>query len=472
MSATTTEEKKGQSVLCLGAGLVTAPGVRYLCDAGFSVTVASRTVSKAEKIVEGLKLGTAVQLDVTDEKQADQLEKLIQEHDLVISLLPWTQHVPVCKLALKHKVHFATTSYISDEMEALDADFKAAGVVCFNECGVDPGLDHMSAMKIIDTVHAEGGKIHSFLSYCGGLPCPDDNNNPFGYKFSWSPKGVLLAAKRVAKYLVDGEEKTLDGQPGGMIYDVFLEDKSVPNVGPPLKGDWPAAFESHPNGDSLKYIDVYRIPEVKTLIRGTYRSAGWCPTMKAVALLGLLKDDDTTAQKGKSYLSFICNVLGQPAETSAADVKAFIAKKLSLKVDDPIIGKLEWLGLFSTDKNVVKDTCIDALCDLFFDNPKFWYGEGERDMIAMHHTFEVEKKDGSKEKITSTMVDYGIKNGDTSMSRTVSLPLAIVIKRILNGDAKELEGVCRPTTAATYLPVLKEMEESYGVKFVEKTTPL
>lgn len=466
------EEKNNQSILCLGAGLCTAPGVRYLCEAGYSVTVASRTVSKAEAIVAGLKTGSAIQLDVTDEKQIDQLEKLIQEHDLVISLLPWTQHVPVCKLALKHKTHFATTSYISDEMETLDADFKAAGVVCFNECGVDPGLDHMSAMKIIDEIHAAGGKIDTFLSYCGGLPCPDDNNNPFGYKFSWSPKGVLLAAKRVAKYLENGEEKKLDGNPGGMIYDVFQEDKSVPNVGPKLEGEWPAAFECHPNGDSVKYVDIYGIPEVKNFVRGTYRSFGWCPTMKAVTLLGLLKDDDVTALKGKSYLAFLNNALGQPEETTAAALKTFVANKLSLKEDDPIFEKLEWLGLFSTEKKVAKDTCIDALCDLFFDNPKFWYAEGERDMIAMHHTFIVEKKDGSKEKITSTMVNYGIKNGDTSMSRTVSLPLAMMVNRILKGEATELAGVCRPITAASYNPILEEMEKSYGVKFVEKTTAL
>jgi len=443
-----------------------------LCDAGFNVTVASRTVSKAEKIVDGLKSGSAVELDVTDEKQAGKLEQLVKEHDLVISLLPWTQHVPVCKLALKHKTHFATTSYISDEMQALDADFKAAGVLCFNECGVDPGLDHMSAMKIIDAVHAEGGKIETFLSYCGGLPCPDDNNNPFGYKFSWSPKGVLLAAKRVAKYLEEGKEKTLDGNVGSMIYDVFQEDSSVPNVGPPLTGEWPAFFECHPNGDSLKYINVYGIPEVKTIIRGTYRSAGWCPTMKAVTLLGLLKDDNVSALKGKSYLAFMNHAMNQPEDTTAADLRTFMANKLSLQADNPIFERLEWLGLFSTEKKVTKDTCIDALCDLFFDNPKFWYAEGERDMIAMHHTFVVEKKDGSKEKITSTMVDYGIKNGDTCMSRTVSLPLAIMVKRILNGDAKELEGVCRPVSAATYTPVLEEMEKSFGVTFVEKTTPL
>jgi len=409
---------------------------------------------------------------VCDEKQTAKLEELIQKHDVVISLLPWTQHFPVAKLALKHKTHFATTSYISDEMKELDADFKAAGVVCFNECGVDPGLDHMSIMKIVDQVRAEGGKIEKLLSYCGGLPCPDDNNSPFGYKFSWSPKGVLLAAKRVAQYKEDGVEKILDGNPGGMIYDVFLEDSSVPNVGSPLKGDWPAAFESHPNGDSNKFIPIYGIPEVQTIIRGTYRSFGWCVTMKTIATLGLLKDDDVSAFKGKNYLSFLSNALGQPEGTSTDDLKKVIAEKCSLTVDSPVFEKLEWLGLFSTDKKVTKDTCIDALCDLFFDNPKFWYAEGERDMIAMHHTVLVENKDGSKKKITSTMVDYGISNGDTSMSRTVSIPLAIMVKRILTGDATELSGVCRPTAKASYTPVLAELEKDFGITFVEKTVAL
>lgn len=451
----------------MGAGLVTAPGVKYLCENGIDVTVASRTVSKAEDIVKGLANGKAVALDVTQDADQARLEELIQSHDLTISLLPWTQHLPIAKLALKHKKHFCTTSYIADEMQALDADFKAAGIISLNEIGVDPGLDHMSAMKVIDEIHAKGGKVDSFTSYCGGLPCPDDNDNPFGYKFSWSPRGVLLAAIRKALYLEGGDKKELDGTPGKMIYDAAILDESVPNVGPQLKGEFPKGFECHPNGDSNKFIPIYNLPEAKTVIRGTYRTVGWCPTMKKITELGLLKEDDISAFKGKSY----CAMMAAKYGCAEDDLKKTVAAKAGLAVDDAIIGRLEWLGLFSKEKEVKQATSLDALCDLFIDNPALWYKPGERDMICMHHCFLVTTADGKKEKVTSTMIDYGIANGDTSMSRTVSLPLAIGIKKIFNGELKNT-GVVRPTTADIYLPILAEMETSFGITFHEKTTPL
>jgi len=349
----------------------------------------------------------------------------------------------------------------------MDAEFKEAGIISLNEIGVDPGLDHMSAVKIIDEVHAAGGKIESFTSYCGGLPCPDDNDNPFGYKFSWSPRGVLLAAIRRAFYLEDAQEKELDGTPGKMIYDAAILDESVPNVGAQLKGEFPKGFECHPNGDSVKFVPIYKIPECKTLIRGSYRTVGWCPTMKKITELGLLKEDDISAFKGKSYAEMMANKFGSTTD----GIKAAVAAKIGLPEDDAVIGRLEWLGLFSKDKLVKQDTPLDALCDLFLENPGFEYKAGERDMICMHHTFLIETKDGAKQKITSTMIDYGISGGDTSMSRTVSLPLAIAIKRIFSGELKNT-GVVRPTTSDIYLPILEEMQTKFGVTFHEKTTPL
>jgi saccharopine dehydrogenase-like NADP-dependent oxidoreductase len=278
---------------------------------------------------------------------------------------------------------------------------------------------------------------------------------------------VLLAAIRKAIFQEDGERKELDGTPGKMIYDKFFEDTSVPDVGPKIETAWPSSFECHPNGDSCKFLSIYKIPEAHTLIRGTYRSVGWCPTMKKVTELGLLKEDDISALKGKSYAEFLASKLG----CEAGNVKAATAEKLGLAVDDAIIGRLEWLGLFDQEKKVEAATTLDAVCDLFLNNPKFWYEPGETDMICMHHTFIVEKADGKKEKITSTMVDYGIKNGDTSMSRLVSLPLAIHIRRILKGEAKET-GVVRPVEAEIYNPILDEMEQKFNVKFHEVATPL
>ncbi len=239
----------------------------------------------------------------------------------------------------------------------------------------------------------------------------------------------------------------------------------MPNVGAPLeKATFPEAFESHPNGDSIKFKKIYDLPDCDTLIRGTYRTVGWCDTMRSIKNLGLLDQEPcATTSQGITSVKLLASVLG----TDEAGVKAAVAAKLAIEITDPIIDRLEWLGLFS-DKDVTAPTKIDALCRLFQENPKFWYADGERDMIAMHHTFKVENADGSKETRTSTLIDYGIKSGDTSMARTVTLPVAIAIRKILSGEIKNT-GVCRPTTADLYVPILKEME-SFGIKFTEKTT--
>eukprot|EP00038_Savillea_parva_P006705 m.165345 g.165345 ORF g.165345 m.165345 type:complete len:461 (+) comp12551_c0_seq1:40-1422(+) len=457
----------GKKVLILGAGLVAGPGIKYLAETGHEVTVASRTVARAEKLIKGLPNCTAVAVEVGNPEHNAKLEELVGATDIVVSLVPWTMHTPVAELAVKKNKHFASTSYISKDMEGMDGAFKANGKICFNECGVDPGLDHMSAAVVFDDVKSKGGKIKSFLSYCGGLPCPDDNNNPFGYKFSWSPRGVLLAAVREAFYIEDGEEKKMDATPGNGIYDKFILDSTVPNVGPPLeKATWPEAFESHPNGDSIKFKPIYDLPDCDTLIRGTYRSVGWCDTMRSIKQLGLLDQEPCAATAaGTTYAKLLAADLG----CEPAGVKAAVATKLGIAEDDAIIGRLEWLGLFS-DKDATAPTKIDALCKLFQENPKFYYADGERDMIAMHHTFKIENADGSKETRTSTLVDYGIKGGDTSMARTVTLPVAIAIKKILSGEISNT-GVCRPITADLYVPILKEMEDSFGIKFTEKTTP-
>lgn len=452
-----------KKVLILGAGLVCAPGVKYLASKGCEVTVASRTVSKCEDIVKGLAGCKAVELDALDASQQAKLEAMVTEVDIVVSLLPWTMHTPIAEMAVKTNTHFASTSYISEAMEGMDAQFKANGKICMNECGVDPGLDHMSAAKVFDEVHAKGGKIKEFISMCGGLPCPDDNTNPFGYKFSWSPRGVLLAAIREAFYIEDGEEKTMDKAPGNGIYDKFKLDATVPNVGIPLeKAAWPAAFECHPNGNSTKFKAIYGLADCDTLIRGTYRNVGWCETMRSIKQLGLL--DETAVDFGdKSYAAVVAELCG----CDAATVKDGAAKKLDIDAGHAIIGRLEWLGLFGDAKVGAQPSKLDAVCALFQNNPKFWYAPGERDMIAMHHTFKVENADGTKETITSTMVDYGIKNGDTSMARTVTIPVAIAINKILTGEITNT-GVCRPTTKDLYAPILAEME-AIGCKFTEKT---
>jgi saccharopine dehydrogenase-like NADP-dependent oxidoreductase len=438
-----------KKVLCLGAGLVARPYVQYLSDHGFHVVVASRTKSKAERLIEGCKNAEAVTFNIKTDDEL--LDKLTSQTDLICSLLPYTYHVKAAKVAIKYQKPFCTTSYISDEMKGLDEEARAAGVLILNECGVDPGIDHMSAMQIIDHVHNQGGKIASFTSFTGGLPAPDANDNPFGYKLSWSPRGVLLAGRNDAQFLRDGKEVKI---PGPQLFDHY-EIMEVPGAG---------KFEGYPNRDSMPFIDYYGIQETKTMQRGTYRNLGWCSTLKKVADLGLLSIEGRSFS-GMTYAEMM-NELVQ-AENSESSAEA-TSRKAGLKKDDPIIQRLDWLGLFS-NQDVPSDvtTYLDSLCNLF--EQKMKYAPGERDMIVMHHEFIAEYSD-HKEKITSTMIDYGIPNGDSSMSRTVALPVAIASRMILEGTIK-LIGVHRPVMPEVYEPILKELE-TLDIRLEERTIKL
>ena len=423
-----------KKVLCLGAGLVARPFIHYLSEHGFHVVVASRTKSKAEKLIEGCVNAEAVAFNIaTDDKL---LEDLITKVDLVCSLLPYTFHVKAAKVAIKHKKSFCTTSYISDEMKALEDDAKKAGIILLNECGVDPGIDHMSAMQIIDHVHNNNGKIVSFTSFTGGLPAPDANNNPYGYKLSWSPRGVLLAGRNDAHFLRDGKEVKIPGA------DLFqnCEPMKVPGMG---------TFEGYPNRDSMSYIDIYNISETKTMLRGTFRNTGWCETLDKIADLGLL-DLEERSLSGITYAAIMRDL----TSAGEGDLKEAVAKFCKIDTDSEIISRFEWLGLLDEREIDSKvNTRLDALCTLFEE--KMNYAPGERDMLIMHHEFIAEYPD-KKQKITSTMIDYGIPNGDSSMSRTVALPVAIASRMILEGRIN-LTGVHRPIIPEIYDPILEEL---------------
>ncbi|MFX1368207.1 MAG: saccharopine dehydrogenase C-terminal domain-containing protein [Promethearchaeota archaeon] len=331
------------------------------------------------------------------------------------------------------------------ENQALDAD-----ILLLNECGVDPGIDHMSAQKIIDEVHNNGGKIRSFTSFTGGLPAPDANNNPFGYKLSWSPRGVLLAGRNDAHFLRNSKEVKI---PGAELFDNY-EIMEVPGIG---------KFEGYPNRDSMSFIEIYGIPETETMLRGTFRNLGWCKTLKKIADLGLL-DLDERSFEGMTY----SNLMRDLVDDKEIDLTSAVTKQVGLNSDNTIISRLEWLGLFSEQEIPSKATTnLDALCNLF--ESKLQYAEGERDMIVMHHEFIAEYPD-RKEKITSTMIDYGIPNGDSSMSRTVALPVAIASKMILDGKIT-LKGVHRPVLPELYKPILKELE-TLDISLAEQTTQL
>jgi len=437
-------------ILVLGAGLVSRPGVRYLLERKeLKVTVASRTVSKAEKLVVGHANGRAVAVDV--ENQED-LAALISRHDLVISLLPWTHHVRVAELCLKHGKHMVTTSYVSEGMRKLAPAVLAKGLIFLNEIGVDPGIDHMSAMKIIHEVEAEGGKVLHFHSYCGGLPAPEHNDNPFGYKFSWSPRGVVLASRNSARYLENGKIVEIPGR------DLFANPRieQVEGLG---------TFEVYPNRDSVPYKELYGLKDALTVIRGTYRNLGWCETRKKSGELGLVDETPRADLKGLTFRQLTARLIGAAADDG---LRRAAAEKLGVAADAPVMERLEWLGLFGDEAIPEAGSTLDVLSARLQE--KLFFREGEKDLLLLRHRFLVENADGSRDQITSTLIDFGIPFGDSSMARTVSLPMAIATHLIAVGRI-DRRGVLIPVFPDLYRPVLAELE-AQNIRMVEKRSHL
>ncbi len=430
-------EKK---ILVLGAGLVAAPLVKYLAGRGYKITLANRTFSKAVDMARGMDNVLAVGADILD---PETLRELVPDNDVVVSLVPHVHHLIVAKVCLEFKKHMVTTSYVKDDIKVLENQVKAAGLTFLNELGLDPGIDHMSAMKIIDCVKEKGGQILDFSSSTGGLPAPDANDNPLGYKISWSPRGVVLAGTNNGRYLANGEIVDVPSN------ELFARTRPL-HIDVDNLGD----FEVYTNRDCIGYIDLYGLDGVENMFRGTIRNLGWCPLWHLLGQTGYL---DLTERGDLSDITF-----AQLYETLRK--KAKVEKPFDEKTTDDVLEKMKWLGLFSK-QNIPKGTTtyLDALTCLFEDKLK--YKKGERDMIVMEHKFRIKYPDRT-ETLYSTLVDYGIPGGDSSMARTVALPAAIGVDLMLKGKIA-LTGVLTPTKKEIYEPVLAELEEA-GVRFVEK----
>ena len=383
----------------------------------------------------GHPLARVVELDVREEGR---LASFIEASDLAVSLLPFTFHPTVARLCIAHRKHMVTTSYISPAMQELHDSAQAAGVTVLNEIGVDPGIDHMSAMRIIDGAHRRGGRVVAFRSYCGGLPSPESNDNPFGYKFSWAPKGVLLAGRNNAQYLLDG---LLIRVPAHRLFrDMHI--LAVEGVGD---------FEAYPNRDSTSYISIYGLSGIQTMFRATLRNMGWCDCLYSIGKLGLLSLDEVDTG-GKTYADFMRALIGCRTED---DLPTAAAASLGIpRLALPILN-LEWLGMFSDRKFKAERTApLDALAELMLE--KLVFREGERDMLLLYHDFRIEFPDGRREHTVSRLIDFGIAHGDSSMARTVSLPAAIGVDLILSGRI-QTRGVLRPIASEIYDPVLDEL---------------
>ncbi|RPI99795.1 MAG: saccharopine dehydrogenase, partial [Candidatus Aminicenantes bacterium] len=426
--------------------LVAKPLVNYLLDQpGFSVTVADVEAGRAAKLVAGHPRGASEVLDITDRAA---LASAIGRADLVVSMVPYTFHPVVAELAIEKGRPMVTASYVSPAMRELDARAREKGLILLNEVGLDPGIDHMEAMRVIHEVHDAGGKIVGFTSWCGGLPAAEANTNPFGYKFSWSPRGVLLASKNSAKFLKDGRIVTIPAA------DLFARPETI---GIPGLGE----FEGYPNRDSVSYRETYGIPEAQTVFRGTLRYPGWCETVRKMVELGLL--DDTPKDRTGVSFDGLARELAHAAP--GADTKGAVASRLGLAPGSAVLSRFEWLGLFGgAPLPVAKGSAFDNLTSLMMD--RLGYEKGERDMVVLQHEFLVRTESGGTERIVSTLVDYGVPGGDSSMSRTVGLPAAIGARLILEGKI-DLPGVQVPVRPEVYGPILDELEK-LGVRFQEK----
>ena len=425
-----------KQVAILGAGLVVKPLADYLLDrAGYRVLMATRTVARAEAIIAGHSNGRALAWTTED---LEGLEGIVRESDLVVSMIPPTLHIPVAEACLRNGKPLVTTSYINPQMQALDEQAKKNGVLLLNEIGEDPGMDHMGAKQMIDEVVRKGGRVRSLTSYGAGLPSFESNRNPMGYKFSWSPRGVMMAAQTAAAYLKNGEVVEV---PAAELFDHhWLVD--IEGLG---------SFETYPNRSSLRYLSHFGLDGKASLYRGLLRFVGWCSTMKSLIALNLLDGTKDRDFAGLSYREFTASSMGKP-RGDREDVAAFLG--LSLKSDT--MERLGWLGLFDESPlALARGANMDVIVDLMVK--KMSYSPGEKDMIIVHDEIEVEFP-GRQERHLSTMMVEGVPHGDSAMSRAVSLPAAIASRLILEGKI-DLSGVQMPMLTEIYEPVLTELEE-------------
>ncbi len=434
-----------KKILVLGAGRVSRPCVQHLLqEEDLKVVVVDQSLENAKQAVAGHPRGEAYALDI---KEAD---SLVGESDLVISLLPSFLEGEVIKKCIDHKTSVIFPNYISPELKEQDNKAREAGITVLGEVGLDPGIDHMSAVKIIDEVKEKGGRVVRFASWCGGLPAPEAATEPVRYKFSWSPEGTISASERPARFLKEGKEINVPGSELMTKYSF----KQVPGCG------W---FEDIPNSDSLAYIDIYDIPDVKNIYRGTLRYPGWCEMIAALRKMNLL---DTEEENGGniSYLDLVLKKIGA-SNKSAIDRK--LAAYLGVREYSLVIKKIQWLGLL--DENPVpfkKASAREILSDLLLKKLKF--EENERDLVVMRHEFDVEYPGGNSEHITSTLVEYGDPGGDSAMARTTGLPVAITAKLLVKGKYKEA-GIKLPVDQNLYKPALEELAKQ-GITLEEEYT--
>lgn len=438
-----------KNILVIGAGRSASSLIKYLLDnsskEGWNVTVGDIFLDLIKQKTANHPNARPIVFDITNDMQR---EEEIKRADIVVSMLPASMHLSVAKDCVRFKKHLATASYVSKEMAELDSEAKAAGIILMNEIGLDPGIDHASAMKVIDQIHQQGGELTSFKSYCGGLVAPENNDNPWGYKFSWNPRNVVLAGQGTAQYIEKGEYKYIP-------YNRLFTQINTIDM------DGYGSFEAYANRDSLSYRKFYGLASIPTMLRGTLRMPGYCKSWNVFVKLGLTDDTYKIEASDKlTYRQLLEAFLPAGKQTTKEKLVSFMGAEM----DAEIMSKLEWLGIFE-DKKIPLANASPAqiLQDLLEE--KWKLQEHDKDMIVMQHQFEIRNSKSEIRNIVSSLVVKGDDQIYTAMAKTVGLPLAIATKLILQGKINA-RGVLIPTTKDIYEPLLTELE-SFGVKFVE-----
>lgn len=435
------------TILVLGAGRSSSALITYLLKEGKShdwqIVVADKVLSMAEDALKGVDRGKAINFDLNNEQTA---HEVIKSADVVISMLPPFLHAVVARLCLVAKKHLLTASYVSDDMKNLDTEVRFNNLLFLNECGLDPGIDHMSAMQIINKIRSEEGEVTSFESFTGGLIAPEtDPENPWRYKFTWNPANVVTAGKDGAIYIKDGEHKHVGYK------SIF---KEVTPVAVPKIGE----FEGYPNRDSLKYIALYDLNNISTMQRGTLRSKGFCSAWNVLVQLGCCDVNTELATRSMTHYDFINSFVNTQPGKSLEDS---LLNKVGVNEND--LRCLRWSGLFDNELvGIQKGTPAQILEHILMK--KWKLDPTDKDMIVMWHRLRYEQN-GTQREIQSSLVVKGENSIDTAMARTVGLPLGIVTKLLIENKIQQ-RGVCIPTDKQFYEPVLDELK-LYGITFEE-----
>lgn len=444
-----------RNILIIGAGKSSSYLIQYLLNKSnaeqLHIIIGDINPDQARKLIENHQNASVIALDVFDKTQRN---KAIKNADIVISMLPAHLHIEVAKDCITFKKNMVTASYVSDAMQALNQEAINNGLIFMNEIGVDPGIDHMSAMKVIDSIRDKGGKMILFESFTGGLVAPESDDNLWHYKFTWNPRNVVLAGQGgAAKFLQEGKFKYI---PYHRLFrrTEFLE---IENYG---------KFEVYANRDSLKYQSVYGLDNIKTLYRGTMRRVGFSKAWNMFVMLGMTDDSYVIEDsENMSYRDFVNAFLPYSPNDS---VELKFRHSLKIDQDDIIWDKLEELNIFSAEKKVElkQATPAQILQKILMDS--WTLDPTDKDMIVMYHKFGYELN-GKKHQIDSSLVVIGEDQTYTAMSKTVGLPVAIATLAILNGTINT-PGVQIPITKEVYNPILEELK-TFDIAFNEKEVP-